>query len=186
MVTSTKNKKAKKKVAKKATKKAPAKKKRVTKPVEETDLNHGHSKFDKKLIPIIKNLAYRGKTFSGIAELLDISEETFLRWRKACPDLQRALEEAKGNPLEKVEAALFERAVGYSARETKTHLTKTGEIKTKQIVKHYPPSETAIKYYLGNKDPAKWKERQEIDLGNKDGEEFNFSFNLEKKPEHRE
>lgn len=182
--------KAKKKVAKKkATKKKVAKKttkKTTKKSSKEADLTHGHSKFDEKLIPVIKNLAYRGKTFAEISELLDISERTFLRWRDNSPALQLALEEAKGNPIEKVEKALIDRALGYSAKETKVNMSKTGVVKTTNVVKHYPPDVTAIKYYLGNKDPDNWKEKQEIDLGNKDDKAFNFAFDLSKKAEHRE
>lgn len=169
----TKKKTTKKKVAKKAT-------------AKKLNLNHGHCKFDDKLIPVIKNLAYRGKTYASIAELLDISEKTFYTWIKASDDLRQALEEAKGDPLQKVEAALIDRALGYSCKETKTHITKSGVVKTKNIIKHYPPSETAIKYYLGNKDSKNWKDQQNINLGNgEEGDAFNFPFDLNKKPKHR-
>jgi len=174
---------------KKVTKKKTTSKKKTVKVTapKKVDLDHGHSKFDDKLIPVIKNLAHRGKTYSGIAELLSISEKTFYNWIKGSDALSKALEEAKGDPLKKVEAALIERALGYSCKETKTHITKSGVVKTKDIVKHYPPSETAIKYYLGNKDSKNWKDQQQINLGNgEDGEAFEFGFTLDKKPEHRD
>jgi len=185
MVTRSKKKTKKKVAKKKATRKTAA-----LKEAEKlgnglppaVNLKHGHSKFDEKLIPIIKNLAYRGNTYAEIAELLDITEMTLGRWRKGSDTLRLALEEAKGNPIGKVEQALFKRAVGYSAKETKTHLTKDGLIKTKTVVKNYPPSETAIKYYLGNKAPEDWKERQEIDLGEETLKK-GFAFKLDVKPE---
>lgn len=188
MVTRSKKKTTKKKVAKKkATRKTAALKKAkeigTGLPAEkEVDLKHGNSKFDEKLIPVIKNLALRGNTYAEIAELLDTTEKTLGRWRKGSEELRLALEEAKGCPIKKVEQALFKRAVGYSLKETKTHLTKCGLIKTKTVVKNYPPSETAMKYYLGNKDPENWKEKQEIDLGEETLKK-GFAFKLDVTPE---
>lgn len=182
MVTRTKKKVAKKK----ATKKKVAKKTTKKTDKKTSNLDHGHSKFNDKLIPVIKNLAYRGKTHAEIAELLGVAEKTFYNWKNNSDDLRKALEEAKGNPIQKVEKALIERALGYSTRETKVNMSKSGVVKSTDVIKHYPPDVTAIKYYLGNKDPDNWKEKQEIDLGNKDGEEFKFAFDLSKKPTHRD
>jgi len=186
MVTRKKKATKKKKVAKKATKKKTAALKKAeeigTGMPKEVKLDHGNCKFNEKLIPVIKNLAYRGNTYSEISELLDITEKTLARWRKGSEELRLALEEAQGCAIGKAEEALFKRAVGYSCKETKTHLTKDGLVKTKTVVKNYPPSEVALKYYLGNKDPEKWKEKQEIDLG-KETLAKGFAFKLDVKPE---
>ena len=177
MVTRT-SKAAKKKTTKKAKKKVV--KKKTTK---KSNAIPEHAKWSENLRPVIINLAVRGKTNYEIAMLLGICEKTFYNWlNKYAPDLIQALADATKNPIENAERALYERGMGYSCIETKTHMTKSGTIKTRNIIKHYPPSETALKYYLGNKASKDWKDQQTIVHG-ADESVKDFAFTLSKTPE---
>jgi len=179
MVTRTKKKTAKKKATKKtgkATKKV-AKKATGKKPA-------ANSKWSDSLKPVILNLARRGKTNSEIAMLLGVCEATFYYWLKNyAPDLSESLKEAIADPVSNVEKALYERAMGYSCQETKVHMTKSGVIKTRDVIKHYPPSETAMKYYLGNKKPEDWKEKREVEVtGDEPTRNLSLAFNCDEDP----
>ena len=177
----TKKKVTKKKVSKKAT----VKKKPVTKKVVTADLAIPcNSKYSHKLRPVILNLARQGKTNLEIAELLDISEKTFYNWLELyMSELLQPLKLSKKEKLIEVEKSLFERATGYSTKETKTHLTKAGSIKTVDVIKHYPPDITAQKYYLGNIDPENWKDKREVIVDDSAGRpKKTFAFALDEKP----
>jgi len=179
MVTRTTKKTAKKKATKKTgkTTKKVAKKATGKKPA-------ANSKWSDSLKPVILNLARRGKTNSEIAMLLGVCEATFYYWLKNyAPDLSESLKEAIADPVSNVEKALYERAMGYSCQETKVHMTKSGVIKTRDVIKHYPPSETAAKYYLGNKKPEDWKEKREVEVtGDEPTRNLSLAFSCDEAP----
>jgi len=185
MVTRTKKKTAKKK----ATKKTGKATKKTGKATKKTGKATGkkpaaNSKWSDSLKPVILNLATRGKTNSEIAMLLGICEATFYNWlNNFAPDLLESLKNATKEPIKNVERALYERAMGYSCQETKVHMTKSGVIKTKDVIKHYPPSETAMKYYLGNKKPEDWKEKREVEVtGDEPTRNLSLAFSCDEDP----
>jgi hypothetical protein len=69
---------------------------------------------------------------------------------------------------DKIEHSLAELAVGYEHPEEKVFCAQ-GRIIAYNTVKHYPPSEGAIKYWLGNRRPGKWSNQQELALMGKHG-----------------
>jgi hypothetical protein len=72
-----------------------------------------------------------------------------------------------------VASKLFHRAIGYEHPEDKI-FNNNGEEMVVPTIKHYPPDTTAAIFWLKNRQPDKWRDRQEIDnnIGNKDGQPF--------------
>lgn len=62
---------------------------------------------------------------------------------------------------EMVEQALFQRAIGYQYTETRTE--KNGKDGEKTIVtqKHMPPDVHSMVMWLKNRQPMRWREKQE-------------------------
>lgn len=175
----TKKKVAKKKVVKKkTTKKKVAKKKTTTR--------GRPTKFDESQLPFLKYLFEEGKTDQQIADIIGVTKQTVCNWKRAHPDFFDSLKDWKKLADEKVERSLYEKATGYSATETKVFCTKNGVIKTHEVEKHFAPDTTAQIFWLKNRQPDKWRDKREVDLGNKDDETFSFNFNLDKKPRHRD
>ena len=63
------------------------------------------------------SLALKGATDEEIAEAFHISVRTLHRWKKTHPELLTALEEGKDVADAKVKRSLYQRAVGYEAKE---------------------------------------------------------------------
>lgn len=163
-------------VKKKATKKKATKKKS----------NAGRpSKFDEGDLKLMKYLYETGKTDKQVAEVLEVHEATLHRWKKANPEFRESLKDWKIEADKNVEKALFQRACGYDTKETKVFCDKNGTIKTHTVKKHYAPDATSMIFWLKNRQPDNWRDKQEIDLGNKEGESFSFGFKLDRKPDHR-
>ena len=111
----------------------------------------------------IKKLAEFGFIDTQLAELFGVNESTITRWKKASPELMRVLKEGKGIADARVVRSLYERATGYEHQEM--HISNyQGVITETKIIKHYPPDSTAMIFWLKNRQPDKWRDKQEIDF----------------------
>ncbi len=59
--------------------------------------------------------------------------------------------------LQGVENALIKRAVGFEYHELRIE-TQAGKEKRTETIKYQPPDMAAIKFYLQNRCPERWKE----------------------------
>lgn len=122
------------------------------------------STFNGKVQSTILRLIEDGKTEEQIAEIVGVSKSTINNWKGKHPEFLYALRESRQVADELVEAALFNRAVGYSHPEEKVFLSKDFGIVTHDTVKHYPPDTTAAMFWLRNRQPKEWREKTEPDV----------------------
>lgn len=124
------------------------------------------SKFKPEFIPILKNAVHKFKaTKAQIAELLQINRNTLVEWEKNYPELTEALKDAGDELDHSVELSLIKRAHGFMRKVQK--VTAKGEVIT--IEEEVPPDATSMIFWLKNRQPAKWRDRQEHELTGKDG-----------------
>lgn len=117
------------------------------------------SKFNESLREKILELAKSGKTIEQIADIVGVTPRTIYNWQGKHRDLFHALKEAKQVADDLVEASLFARAVGYSHPEVKVFCDK-GDVIEHLVQKHYPPDVTAAIFWLKNRRPEEWREKQ--------------------------
>lgn len=123
------------------------------------------SKYDGLNLQKVQALASKGWTDAEMAEFFEVDTATWHRWKEKHPDFCDSLKDWKTEADSRVERSLFERATGYSHRETKMFQYE-GNIISEDTVKHYPPDTTAAIFWLKNRRPKEWKDKQEFDLGN--------------------
>lgn len=117
------------------------------------------------------SLALKGATDEEIAEAFHISVRTLHRWKKSHPELLTALEEGKDVADAKVKRSLYQRAVGYEAKEVTQIIvqdpaTGTQRVsKTQVTTKHIVPDTMACMYWLNNRSKGEFSQRQEVTLG---------------------
>lgn len=119
------------------------------------------TKFDAEKQRLVSIGARQGFTNAELAELLDVTEQTLLNWRKRYPKFFDALKEGKDYWDDQVEVALRHRAMGYSHPEEKIFCLKDGTVITWETTKHYPPDPVAGIFWLCNRRPDKWKRNLE-------------------------
>jgi len=112
---------------------------------------------------IVQALAKRGLTIVQLAETLDVSPSTVNKWMVDNPDFSEAIKEARDISDESVEASLFQRATGYSVKATKIFMTKDGEVVHAPFIEHYPPDPTSMIFWLKNRKPKDWRDKQEVE-----------------------
>jgi len=121
------------------------------------------TKFNKEVERQALLLAAKGFTDKEMAEVLNITEQTFNNWKKAHPKFFESLKRAKVIRDSRVERSLYERACGYEHPEDKI-FCNNGKIVTQETTKHYPPDPTSMIFWLKNTQPKKWRDRQELDV----------------------
>jgi len=97
----------------------------------------------------------------------DVKTPTIWHWRCKYPDFFNALLEGKEAFDNRIERSLAMRAAGYSIHTEKV-FNYEGSIVRAGVVEHYPPDVGAIKMWLGNRRPDKWKDKQEIKMDGSD------------------
>ena len=138
-----------------------AKKKKTT---EKKNLGGRPTKFNEDMIRQAEILAVKGFTDVEIGEVFDVTKQTINNWKKQYPTFFDSLKHGKEIADSVVERCLFERACGYSHPDI--HITNyQGEVIKTELIKHYPPDPTSMIYWLKNRQPGKWRERQELNIG---------------------
>lgn len=108
-----------------------------------------------------QRLAMLGLTDIEMAEFFGVAERTFHGWKRVHPDFLQSIKEGKVGADSKVADALYQRALGYSHPDV--HISNyQGVITATPITKHYPPDPVSMIFWLKNRQPAKWRDKQEI------------------------
>jgi len=136
------------------------------------------SKYDANTFPLLAECYARdGLIDVDIAKKLGISHETYYTYKKKYPEFFDAIKRGKKPVDYEVVNSLLKRALGYSFQEKTTELEidsngvpKPAKIKT--VEKHIPGDVTAMIFWLKNRKPDKWRDKQEIDHTTK-GEQIN-------------
>jgi len=118
---------------------------------------------DDKLI-LVEGWARDGDTDKTIAAKLGVSEVTLNKWKKEKPLFLEALKKGKEVVDRQVENALLKNALGYEYEEET--VTNKGDVVT--IRKYQHPNTTAQIFWLKNRKPQEWRDKQQIEHMGKD------------------
>lgn len=130
------------------------------------------SKYETHVLPRmieIEGWARDGLIDEQIAKNLGVALSTFMTYKKKYPELSDALKRNKEVADREVENALFKRAVGYKYEEITRELKKdpdTDELSlvvTKVVTKEVVPDVTAQIFWLKNRKPKEWRDKQEVE-----------------------
>ena len=125
------------------------------------------SKYNKDFHPkLARLLAEKGLTDKQMAEELGIVESTFHKWKKDYIEFSESLKSAKEEPDQKVERSLFERATGYvNKNAVKIFMPANAEEPVyAPYEEHVAPDVTACIFWLKNRRPDRWRDKQELGL----------------------
>jgi hypothetical protein len=109
-----------------------------------------------------------GATDYELADFFGVDTRTIYRWKNVHDDFCQSVTCGKERADERVERALFNRAVGYTFESEKVFQFQ-GEVIRADTVEHVPPDPGAAKLWLTNRRPEQWREKQEIDHKSSDG-----------------
>lgn len=120
------------------------------------------SAFSPKYSDQARKLCLLGFTDRELANFFGVSEQTLNTWKHAHPEFLESLKAGKSCADAEVSAKLYERALGYSHKAVKIFNTEEGTIEH-EYVEHYPPDSTAAIFWLKNRNPDHWRDKQHIE-----------------------
>lgn len=113
-------------------------------------------------------LTREGATLQEVAERLGVARATVQNWMAAHPAFLAAVNQGREEADDRVERALYARATGYTYDSEKIVTLNGGEgagsmVERVPIKEHCPPDVTAQRYWLNNRRPAVWRDRQAVE-----------------------
>jgi len=116
----------------------------------------------------IEGWARDGLIDEQISHNIGIHPSTLYEWQKKYPKITEALKKGKEVIDRQVENALLKRALGYEYEEVKQIIEKDDKGKDRKriekTVKHVVPDVTAQIFWLKNRKPQEWRDKQQVDL----------------------
>lgn len=153
--------------------------------------------YNKEYHPLlIESLLQNAMTAEQVAEKIGIDKDTFYAWKNKYPEVAEAIKRGKAPVDTRVVAALYRSAMGYTyeevTREPKALSTKELKeraemedppppplIVTKVVRKYVAPNIIAQIFWLKNRLPAEWKDRNDVSISG----EVKYEIGLPPKPE---
>jgi hypothetical protein len=115
-------------------------------------------KFNERVASKIIELCEEGKTDEQIAAIIGVTPRTLWYWKTKNPDLKEDMRAAKLDADSLVEATLLQKALGWNG---------------------LPPDTTSIIFWLKNRQPEKWRDRQPDEKGDTNIQVNNVQLNDE-------
>lgn len=110
-------------------------------------------------------LAYKysllGAIDKDLADFFEVDGATINRWKIEYPEFCVSIKKGKAQADSNVANRLYKRAMGYKCKDI-YFSTYEGEVTETPYTKIYPPDPTSAIFWLKNRQPEKWRDRQEI------------------------
>lgn len=112
----------------------------------------------------LEGWARDGLTDEQLAGNIGISRSTLNQWKDKYPDISDTLKRGKEVVDLQVENALLKRALGYEYEEV-AEKYESGTLTEKKVTKkQVVPDTTAQIFWLKNRRPDKWKDKQDVQV----------------------
>ena len=107
-----------------------------------------------------------GATNADLALFFGVSSDTVERWQKRHPDFADGVKRGKMVADSLVAESMYRQAIGSaSVKRTKVFGDpKTGQQLIVEYDEQLPPSTLAAIFWLKNRQPAQWRDRQKVEL----------------------
>ena len=126
------------------------------------------SKYDESFNKQAYKLCLLGATDIDLAKFFDVEEKTVNNWKESYPEFLQSLKNGKEIADAQVASRLFKRATGYEREEDKIFQFQGNPVVVPTEV-HYQPDTTAAIFWLKNRQPAKWRDTQNIEVSGPNG-----------------
>jgi hypothetical protein len=122
-------------------------------------------------------LCLLGATDKELADFFEVEESTINNWKSKHKQFLESIKKGKNQADAEVAQKLYQRALGYERDEIELKVVALGnnqglEVQEVPVVKHYPADTTAAIFWLKNRQPGKWRDKQETQITSDSGITF--------------
>lgn len=140
------------------------------KPAKVPAKNGRPSAYPRDAINQVKKLCELGATDEDLADFFEVSVRTIYRWQTQHIEFCQALKAGKSEADDRVERSLYHKAVGYKHEAVKIFMPANAlKPVYAPYVEQIAPDTTAAIFWLKNRRPAEWRDRQQHELSGPDG-----------------
>lgn len=132
------------------------------------------TRYNKEFNEIAYKLCLLGHTDAELGKYFGVNESTICRWKIAHPEFCKSIKSGKEIADAEVTQSLYKSAMGYEHSDTDIRVVNNEIVET-PITKYYPPNATSIIFFLKNRQPKKWRDKQEIDHGGQSDNPINIT-----------
>lgn len=116
----------------------------------------------------VQKLCRLGATDKEIADFFNVVESTVNLWKTQYPEFSESIKAGKIDADANVAQRLYERAMGFEHDSEEIKVVSVGnnggsEVERVPIRKVYPPDSTAAIFWLKNRRPKDWRDKQEVE-----------------------
>lgn len=120
------------------------------------------TKYEARFASQAKKLCLLGATNDDLAEFFEVSPATIDNWIREHPRFLGAIKRSRAAADARVARRLYERAMGYSHPAVKIMQHEGVPIEV-PYTERYPPDTVACIFWLKNRQPKKWRDKQEVE-----------------------
>lgn len=113
-----------------------------------------------------RKLCLLGATDKELADFFEVCEDTINEWKNVHAEFSASVKKGKLQADAEVADRLYNRALGYEHDDVHPSAYQ-GEVTLTPIRKIYAPDPTAAIFWLKNRQPKQWRDKQEIEHGGK-------------------
>lgn len=103
-----------------------------------------------------------GATDVELGDFFKVRRETIWAWAQKYEEFSNALKVGKSAADERVKRSLYAKAIGYEHDAVKI-MQHQGEPVLVPYREHVPPDTTAAIFWLKNRDPERWRDKQQVE-----------------------
>lgn len=120
------------------------------------------TKYEAKFNKQAYKLCLLGSTDKELADFFEVCEATINNWKHEFPLFLESIKKGKAVADTNIAQSLYKRAKGYKHADVDIKVYEGHIIKT-DLIKHYPPDTTACIFWLKNRQPKFWRDKQDIE-----------------------
>jgi len=110
-----------------------------------------------------RKLCLLGYIDTELADFFNVALSTINKWKLDFPSFSESLKKGKVVADAEVSETLFNKAKGYNYDEVRVEESEDAGTKTVTTTKHLAGDTTAQIFWLKNRQPKLWRDKQEID-----------------------
>lgn len=128
------------------------------------------SLYDESYPKQAEKLCRLGATDQEIADFFEVDIRTVYRWKTLHEEFCQALKAGKDEADDRVERSLYQKAVGYEQDEVKIFMPAGADEPVYAPFRaKVAPDTTAAIFWLKNRRPGEWRDKQTLEHTGKDG-----------------